>query len=626
MSESWQDRYQSKLTDAASAVKLLKPGDRVFLGSACGEPQSLVRAMVEGSSELADTEIMHVLTLGLAPYAEPKYRAHFRANAFFIGQSLRDAVNEARADYTPVFLSQLPELFRSRRTPIDVALITVSPPDEHGFCSLGASVDITRAAVDSARTVIAQVNRRMPRTLGESFVHIDKFTRLIEQDEPLLEWRGASDHAEEAERIAEHIASLVPDGATLQLGIGRVPNAVLHHLDDKNDLGIHTEMMSDGVMTLSQKGVINGSKKTLHRGKIVASFAAGSQELFDFIDNNPTIEMRPSDYTNDPFIIRQNDNMVSINSALQVDLTGQVCADSMGERLYSGLGGHADFTRGAAMAKHGRPIIAMPATAVDKDGKKVSRIVADLAQGAGVVTTRGDIHYVLTEYGVAFLHGRTLRERAMSLIHIAAPEFRAELLHAAKRRRLVYADQILPPPTRTYPKHWESNLDLPSGQRVRIRPIRPDDESRMKEMFYSFSEQTVHFRFHHRIKSLPHNKLQVFCNIDYDTEVTLIAVTGQPGHEDVIAVGSYVTDPSKRVAELAFVVSDDWQRNGIGSFLLKKLTEVGQENGVQRFEADVLAENVGMLKIFHRSGLAIETTTEGGVVHVTMQVPAVASL
>ncbi|HPC22672.1 MAG TPA: GNAT family N-acetyltransferase [Phycisphaerae bacterium] len=621
MPKDWTQRYAHKIVTAEEAIGKIRPGDRVYIGSACGEPQELVRVMGKMGDQLTDTEIVHVLTLGVAPYTDPRFATNFRANAFFIGNSVREAVNEARADYTPVFLSQVPGLFRSHRLGIDVALVTVSPPDEHGHFSLGVAVDIGKAAVESAKIVVAQVNRRMPRTLGDSFVHIDQLDFLVPHDEPLLEWPvGGGEPDEVTRQLAANLARLITDGSTLQLGIGRVPDAVLGLLTNKHDLGIHTEMFSDGVLKLVEAGVITGKHKTLHRGKIVGSFAAGSQALFDFLDNNPQIEMHPSEYTNSPFVIAQHDNMVAINSALEVDLTGQVVADSLGQMLYSGLGGHADFMRGAALAKNGKPVIAVPSTAMTPEGLK-SRIVATLQPGAGVITTRGDVHYVVTEYGSAYLHGKTMRERAMSLISIAHPDFRSELLLAAKRRRIVYPNQIMPPPRAPYPAEYETTFKLRNGQEAFVRPIRPDDEPLMRDMFYEFSEQTIYLRYHASVKAMPHNKLQVFCNVDYDTEMALIALTGTPGNERVIGVGRYMTDAAKQSAEVAFTVSDDFQRHGLGTYLFERLVEIAKSKGIRFFHAYVLVENSGMLKIFHRSGLNIETSKEGDVVKVSMTLP-----
>jgi acyl-CoA hydrolase/GNAT superfamily N-acetyltransferase len=617
MSPTWQERYAKKLVSAERAVRNIRPGDRVFVGSACGEPQALVRALVETSSRLSDTELVQVLTLGLAPYADAKYATSFRANAFFIGQSLRGAVNQARADYTPIFLSQVPGLFKSRRVPIDVALIMISPPDEHGFCSLGVSVDITKTATEAAKSVIAQVNRFMPRALGDCFLHVDQINFLVEQHEPLLEWPVVGEADDVTERIAENVARLVPDGATLQLGIGRMPDAVLSLLGDKVDLGIHTEMFSDGVMHLARKGAISGRRKSLHRGKIVGSFAAGSRELFEWMNDNPQIEMHPSEYTNSPFVIAQHENIVAINSAIEVDLTGQVVADSIGTLFYSGIGGHADFIRGAALAKNGKPIIAMPSTAVTEDGVR-SRIVATLSEGAGVTTTRGDTHYVVTEHGVAYLHGRNLRERAMSLINVAHPDYRSDLLHEAKRRRIVYANQILPPTRYPYPQEYESTVTLKDGSKVFMRPIRPDDEPMMKEMFYSFSERTRYLRFHGPIKAFPHARLQVFCNVDYNEEMAIIGTIGDPGSEEVVAVGRYLHDAANDTAEVAFVVRDDWQNRGLGKTLFGKLVEIGRERGIEKFFAEVLPENIPMLRVFHHADCNVITKSEGDVVHVTI--------
>ena len=620
MPDEWRDLCSNKIVTATEAIKTIRPGNRVFIGSACGEPQELVRAMTEYGDHLDDTEVVHVLTLGVAPYAQPQFASKFRPNAFFVGSRVRDAVSEARADYTPIFLSQLPGLFRSRRIAIDVALIMVSPPDAHGNCSLGVSVDITKAAVESAQLVIAQVNRHMPRTHGDCFLNVRQMHYLVEHDEPLLEWPEAGAPDEVTRQIATHLAQLVPDRATLQLGIGRIPDAVLSLLSEKHDLGIHTEMFSDGVLKLARQGVITGKYKTLNPGKIVGSFAAGSHELFEFMDDNQTIEMHPSEYTNHPSVISGQDNMIAINAALEVDLTGQVVADSLGQLLYSGIGGHADFIRGAALAKNGKPIIAMPSTADTAEGVK-SRIVATLQEGAGVITTRGDTHYIVTEYGMAFLHGKTMRERAMLLLSVAHPDFRAELLHAAKRRRIVYSNQIMPPPQTPYPSQHEETLTLRSGETIFVRPIRPDDEPLMREMFYHFSENTKYLRFHAVTKSMPHNKLQVFCTVDYDSEMALIGLCGPPGAEKVVGVARYMTDSEEQSAEIAFTVSDAWQRKGLGTYFFERLLQIARGHGIRTFHAYVLLRNSGMLKIFHGSGLVVETTTEAEAVRVTMKLP-----
>jgi len=425
----WIDSYNSKLCTADEAVKAIKSGMRVHVHPGCATPEVLLNAMCRNSEHLSDVEIIHILTFGITPYLEPEMEGRFRHNALFIGPNVRKAVNEGRADYTPIFLGEVPNLFYKGILPIDVSLINVSPPDKYGFCSYGVGVDTTKAATEVAKIVIAQINPNQPRALGDSFIHIDKIDYCVEVDAPLnelkYEERQKSPEDEKIyQMIGKNIASLIDDGSTLQLGIGAIPDAVLKYLFDKKDLGIHTEMFSDGVIKLVESGVITNEKKTLHQGKIIACFVLGSKKLFDFIDNDPFMEFHPSNYTNDPFIIAQNDNMVAINSAIEIDLTGQVCADTIGPYFYSGFGGQLDFIRGASRSKGGKPIIAIPSTA--KNGT-VSKIVPYLTQGAGVTTTRGDVHYVVTEYGIADLYGKTLIQRARALIDIAHPNFREEL-------------------------------------------------------------------------------------------------------------------------------------------------------------------------------------------------------
>ncbi|UQA55794.1 acetyl-CoA hydrolase/transferase family protein [Polyangium aurulentum] len=440
---AWQERFADKITTPEGAVRAIPPHRRVLIGSGAAEPSRLVEAMVEHGQHLAGNEIVHLLTLGPAPYVKPGLAGRFRHTAFFIGPNVRDAIAEGRADFMPVFLSEIPELIRSRRVPVDVALIQVSPPDAHGFVSLGVSVDIVRAAIDAADVILAEVNPRMPRTHGDSFLHVDRIKHLVPVDDP-LPTRTAEPLDEVDRAIGRNIASLVPDGATLQTGIGKIPDAALAALDEHNDLGVHTEMFSDGVMRLAQRGVITGRKKTLLPGKLVTSFVMGSGELYEWVHDNPAVEMRGSAFTNDPFTIARNDAMIAINAAIAVDLTGQVAADTLMGRFFSGIGGQVDFIRGSARSRGGKPIIAMRSTA---KGGKVSRIVPALEQGAGVVTSRGDVHYVVTEHGIADLWGKNIRERTHALIGIAHPDHRADLLAAAKERRYVFVDPCPPAPS-----------------------------------------------------------------------------------------------------------------------------------------------------------------------------------
>ncbi len=425
----WWDQFAPKVMTAEEAVKVVESGDRVWFEEGCGTPKPLIDALVKRAPDLRDVELCHMLTFGEAVYTRPEYEGHFRHNGLFLGGNVRRAIAEGRADYTPIFLSEIEDLFRSGQLPIDAAFITTSPPDEHGYLSLGTSVDCTLTAAQTARTVIAEVNQQMPRTLGDSFIHISKVSAVVETDRPLLEL-PIEEPSPIQDRIAKNVASLIPDGAVLQTGIGGIPNAVLEHLRDRKALGVHSEMCSDGVIDLIEAGVITGERKNIHRGKIVIGFVLGTERLFRYINENPIFEMHPTCYTNDPFIIAQNDRMIAINSAIQVDLTGQVCADSIGTKPYSGFGGQVDFIRGASRSKGGKPIIALQSTA--KNGT-ISRIAPVLDPGAGVVTSRGDVHYVITEHGIAYLHGKTLRQRAEALIAIAHPKFHDELFRFAER-------------------------------------------------------------------------------------------------------------------------------------------------------------------------------------------------
>ncbi len=428
----WLEDYRAKRTGAEEAARLIESGNRVYLGAGCAVPHSLVEAMSARAEELSDVEVVHILTVGPAPYVAPDMAGSFRVNALFVGPNVREAINEGRADYVPVHLHQVPGLFRDGTLPLDVACVQVSPPDEHGFCSFGVEVGVTKPAAQAARVVIAEINRQMPRTLGDSFIHISKIDACVEVNRPLDPFAATEISGVES-RIGRHIANLIEDGACLQLGFGGIPDAVLGYLGDKRDLGVHTEMFSRGLPGLMDDGVITGERKTFHAGKVIVGFILGDQDLFDFVHDNALVEFHPTDYVNDPFNIARNENMVAVNSAIQVDLTGQICADSIGTTIYSGFGGQVDFMRGAAMSKGGLAITALPATALSNG---VSRIVPLLDEGAGVVSTRADAHCIVTENGVAWMRGRNVRQRARALIEVADPSYQEELTRAARERRI----------------------------------------------------------------------------------------------------------------------------------------------------------------------------------------------
>jgi acyl-CoA hydrolase len=424
---NWLDQYKKKIATLDEAVNVVKTGDRIFISGNAATPTLLAGGLAKRKDALSDVQVNHILVLGEDPLSKPGMEKHFRHNSLFVGAADRESIDAGRSDYVPVHLSEIPALFTERIIPLDVALVHLSLPDEHGFMSFGVECAASKAAAESAKIVVAQVNERMPRTLGDVFIHVSRVHKVVECSEPLKTLEAGS-ASEVEQKIAHHIAGLIEDGSTLQLGIGGIPDAVLALLEGKKDLGIHTEMVSDGVVKAIERGIITNQKKTLHAGKVIATFVLGSEDIYGFVHNNPLFEMHPCNYTNNPFIVAQNEKMVAINSAIEVDITGQVCSDSIGTRIYSGFGGQVDFIRGAGYSKGGKPIIALPATT--RDGA-VSRIVATLKQGAGVVTSRADVHYVVTEFGVALLHGKNLRERAEALIAIAHPKFQPELERAA---------------------------------------------------------------------------------------------------------------------------------------------------------------------------------------------------
>jgi len=604
----WKEKYQSSMATAMEAVKKIRPGQRVFIGTGCAEPLELVSALTQRARELPDTEILHLLTFGEAPYAHKDMAQYFRVNSFFIAENVRDIIQEGLGDYTPIHLSDVPQLFNSGQLPLDVALIHVTPPDEHGMCSLGVSVDIVKSAAENASLVIAQVNPNMPRTLGDSFIHAYDIDVLVPSEAPIIEV-FPPDVTDVTRQIAENISALVEDGSTIEVGIGRIPQALLGFLKDKKDLGIHTEMISDGIVDLIQCGAINGTRKTLDHGKVIASFCLGTRKLYDFIDNNPLFAFHPTEYVNNPFVINQQHKMVAINTALEIDLTGQVCADSIGEKFFSGVGGQVDFNRGAAKAPGGKAIIALPSTA--KDGA-ISRIVVHLSEGAGVVTTRAGVYYVVTEYGTAYLHGKSVSERAMALISIAHPKFRADLLRQAIEAKYLSTELAdLEGKILVGPKELRTTFLLNDGTLVNFRPIHPTDEPRMRELFYKLSEATIFYRFMSHQRFVPRRQIQDFVYIDHRNDVAIVGTLPEAHGDAIIAIGSYYLDPKTNLAEVAFVVHDDWQNRGIGAFLFLHLIRIARRNGIRGFTAEVLVENRAMQAVINKSNCKIKTKFTG---------------
>ncbi|MFC1671579.1 GNAT family N-acetyltransferase, partial [Planctomycetota bacterium] len=601
----WRERYRQFISTAKDAVRPIVSGNRVFVGTGCAQPEALVDALVQRKNDLVDIEIVHLLTLGEAPYATRELARHFHVNSFFISKNVRGVIQEGFGDYTPIFLSDIPGLFSSGQMPLDVALIQVTPPDEKGMCSLGISVDIVKSAAENASFVIAQVNPQMPRTYGNSMIHVYDLDILVPVDTPLIEVVPPKPD-ESVRKIGQYVAGLVQDGSTVEFGIGTIPQAVIEFLHDKRDLGVHTEMLTDAIVGLVESGVVTGRYKEMDKGKIVASFCIGSSILYDYIDSNSLFAFHPTEYVNDPYVISRQHKQVAINVALEVDLTGQVCADSLGSQFYSGIGGQVDFNRGAARSRDGKAIIALPSTA--KDGT-VSRIKCCLSSGAGVVTTRGDVHYVVTENGVAYLHGKNIQERAIALIAIAHPDFRTQLIKEAIEKKYLNPDYaavegkiLIGSP------EFTTSYVLTDGTQLNIRPMHPTDESGLTELFHALSKQTLYYRFMSQIKQVPRRQIHDFVFVDHRTDVAIVATIPEAHGDEIIAIGRYYLDEGTNLAEVAFVVRDAWQKRGIGSFLLQHLVTIARRNGISGFTAEVLAQNRGMQSVLNRSPYSVTST------------------
>ncbi|OGP98632.1 MAG: acetyl-CoA hydrolase [Deltaproteobacteria bacterium RBG_19FT_COMBO_52_11] len=619
MGEKMKKIYPGKFASTAEIFSHIHRGDRIFIHTACGEPQYLVQALIQfvesNPKAFFDAEVIQVWTLGVAPYTDEKFKYNFRHNSFFVGNNSREAVNRGMADYTPIFLSHVPQLLYRGLVPINVALIQTSIPDSHGYMSLGVSVDIVKAAVENAALVVAQVNSNMPRVHGDGFIHIEKVDFIVGHDEPLLEYEAVAPD-EVAQQIGKHVASIVQDGDTIQIGYGSLPNAILANFGSKNNLGVHSELLTDGMVELMKKGVIDNSRKTLNRGKTVATFCMGHQSTYEFIHDNPGIEFRTIDYTNNPLNISRQKNMTAINSALEIDLTGQVTAESLGKTFYSGIGGKADFMRGAVMAPGGKTILAIQSTA---EWGEISRIVPFLREGAGVSLVRGDVHYVVTEFGIAYLHGKNIRERAMELISIANPKFRPWLIEKAKQANLIYRDQAFIPGKRgEYPEHLESYQRTSTGLSILLRPVKISDEPLLKDFFYGLSDQSMYRRFISVRKDMPHERLQEFVIIDYTEEMLILASVKDAEREKVVAVGQYGINEDTHAAEVALVVRDDYQSQGIGTRLLSYLTYLAKREGLLGFTAEVLVENKPMLHLFEKMGFDVQKKSAEGVYELKM--------
>ena len=617
--EEFRKTYPEKFLPPEAIFSHIHAGDRIFIGTGCGEPQYLVHELVNyvnnNPKAFFDAELIHIWTLGVAPYTDEKFQENFRLDSFFVGDSTRSSVNRGAADYTPIFLSSVPDLFRSEMVPVDIALVQTSLPDKHGYLSLGISVDVVKSALEKAEVVVAQVNENMPRTHGDGFIHIKDIDFVLPYDEPLLEYSVKAPN-DIVQKIGKYVARIIEDGSTIQVGYGLIPDEVVHSLEDKKDLGVHTELLSDGIVELMKKGVVTNQKKIHNPGKTIASFCMGSRDTYDFLDENPLLSSKKSTTPNNP-LINPETGVMTASTAPWSDLTGQATAESLGGTFYSGTGGQADFMRGAVLSPGGKTILAFPSTALNDS---VSRIVPVLQEGAGITLTRGDVHYMVTEYGIAYLHGKNIRERAMDLIAIAHPKFRPWLIEAARKRTLIYKDQVFIPGEKgMYPEELETYRTTKKGLEIFLRPAKITDETMLKDFFYDLSEDSMYMRFFSARKDMPHKRLQDFVVVDWSRKMEILAVIKEERErETIIALGQYELNPDEYMAEVAIVVKDEYHGMGVGKELLSYLTYIARRHGLLGFTADTLVENEAMVGLFEKMGFYTEKRREEGVYEMKM--------
>jgi acyl-CoA hydrolase/RimJ/RimL family protein N-acetyltransferase len=601
-----------KLVRAEQALTAIPPGSRIYLGTGCAAPRKLLATLEAMRPGPADLEFVSFVTTSAVSAAAGVARTRYRHRTFFVGSDVRGLGSSGQLDYVPISLEDVPELIASGKLPIDVALLQVSPPDRRGFVSLGVSVDLAPAVLRVARRVIAEVNPAMPRTHGESFVHLDRFDAFVSVDTPVTEYHHPP--ADEiAEQVARYIAAIIDDGSTLQIGLGGVPNEAMRLLKDRRDLGVHSDVISDGVVDLVEAGVVTNRRRTRHRDRMVTSYCLGTRRLYDFVDDNPLLAFLPIDQVCNPQEVAANDRMVSITQAFAVDLTGQVCVDQFEGEFYGGVSTQAGFIRGAARSLGGKPIICLASTTDDG----ASRIKPFLATGDGVGIPRSDVHYVVTEYGIAYLFGKSIRERALALIDVAHPNCREELLAAAKRLGYVRSEQYLASQA-AYPVHEERTVRLKNGATVLIRPARASDAGALQAQFHRLTPDEVYTRFFRRARSLSYAELQTLCNVNHETEVAFLAVTAPRESEVVVGSACYFLNSTTNLAEIAFMVAPEWQGQGVGTALQGCLQEYAIGRGVRGFVAEMLPHNARMLRLATHAPGTISTTRDEDSVHVTI--------
>lgn len=606
---------QNKIITAAAAARLVKPGQQVFVGTACATPRVLLEALESLAQPPADVHLTYFLTTDSMDLdAENRPRTHYKHRIFFVGSDAREAIKDGTAEYVPISIARVPQLIRLGRIPLDVALIQVSPPDEFGYVSLGVSVDIVAAAVEHARLVIAEVNPVMPRTMGDSTIHVNRIDRLVLVDAPVIEYVHTPVEDEVVQRIARYIAGIIDDGSTLQIGLGRIPNEALKYLEDRRDLGIHSEVITDAIIPLLEKGILTGRHKTEQRGKIVTSFALGTRRLYDLLDRNPLFSFQAMEAVCHPYTLSMQHKLVSVTQAFAIDLTGQVCSDQFAGEFYGGLAAQGEFLQGAARSPGGKPIICLTSTT---DDGEVSRVRPLLLAGEGVSVARTDVHYVITEYGIAYLFGKSISERAVALIEVAHPKFRPRLLEEAKRLGYLPADQTLQS-MRDYPMEEERVVALKNSCQVMLRPAHASDAEGIRALFHSMPADDIFTRFFRQVKSLSNVEVQRLCNLNYETEVAFVAVVGPRENEKVIGQSCYFINPSTNLAETAFMVDPAWQGTGLGTALQRCLADHGRARGLRGFVAEILPGNSKMLALARGCSDNIHVERDEDSVHVTM--------
>jgi len=586
---------ENKLSTPEKALSIIKSGDRIFIGTACATPRMLIQKLESMHNLLFDLKLIHFLTDGSILIENGSPKTNFQHKVYFVGTDTLEAVKQGKAEYIPISIVQLADLIKKDLIEFDLAIIQVSLPDEHGYVSLGVSVDVTKLAVLKAKKVIAELNPNMPYTLGDSIIPLDRIDHLVEVDTPVIEYLHEPID-EVAKKIARYVARIISDNSTLNIGLGRIPNHMLKYLTNRKNLGIHSDVITDSVIDLIEQGVITGNKKTNHQGQVVTSYCMGTGRLYNFVHRNPRFAFYPIDYVCQPEILAGNNQMVSVSQAFAIDLTGQVCADQFNGVFYGGVSAQPELIRGTASSKGGKPIICLSSTT---DDKRESRIRPLLLEGEGVTISRSDVHYVITEYGYAYLFGKSIQERALSLIEIAHPSFRAWLLEEGKRLGYIRRDQILRS-TVAYPEEEEREVELKKGQKVLIRPTKASDVQGLQDIFYHLKPKDIFTRFFIHLKSFTASKAQHLCNVDYEQEMAFLAITGDRDRGMVIGSSCYFVDPTDNLAEVAYMIRPEWQNLGVGTALQKRMTEYAKSRGLRGFKATILVENVKMQRLIQK--------------------------